>query len=36
LEGGEDGLFKRGQVLLNPQIGHITEVTILLPEVPQE
>lgn len=36
LVGGEDGLFKRGQVLLNPQIGQITEVTILLPEVPQE
>jgi len=36
LEGEEDGLFKRGQVLLDPQIGHITEVTILLPELPQE
>ena len=36
LEGGEDGLFKRGQVLLDPQLGHITEVTVLLPNLPQE
>ena len=31
LEGGEDGLFKIGQVALNEELGSILEVTVLTP-----
>ena len=31
LEGGEDGLFKIGQVTLNEELGSILEVTVLTP-----
>jgi len=31
LEGGEDGLFKTGQVILSHELGRLEEITILLP-----
>ena len=32
LEGGDDGLFKTGKVILSREIGNAKEVTILIPE----
>lgn len=36
LELGADGLFKSGEVRLDPRLGELTEVTVLVPLTPEE